>query len=99
MRWVPPANITAMRNKTLILAAVLTGVMGPAAGKCESAETAGRAGATERDRKTITVGFSQIGAESGWRTAETKSVRSEADRRGIRLKFSDPQKRQADHSN
>ena len=83
-----------MRNKILIVAAVLTGAMGPAAGKCESAESTGQTAATERGRKTITVGFSQIGAESGWRTAETESVRSEAARRGIRLKFSDAQQRQ-----
>jgi simple sugar transport system substrate-binding protein len=42
----------------------------------------------------VTVGFSQIGAESGWRTAETKSVREEADKRGINLKFSDAQQKQ-----
>src|SRR5947207_2758724 len=83
-----------MRNKILIVAAVLTGAMGLAAGKCESAESTGQTAATERGRKTITVGFSQIGAESGWRTAETESVRSEAARRGIRLKFSDAQQRQ-----
>ena len=30
------------------------------------------------------VGFSQIGAESAWRTAETESIRGEAERRGSR---------------
>ena len=45
------------------------------------------------DRK-VTVGFSQIGAESGWRTAETESIRSEAAKRGINLKFSDAQQKQ-----
>lgn len=39
----------------------------------------------------IVVGFSQIGAESGWRTANTKSIKSEAEKRGIELKFSDAQ--------
>jgi ABC-type sugar transport system substrate-binding protein len=28
--------------------------------------------------KKIVVGFSQIGAESGWRTANTESIKSEA---------------------
>lgn len=42
----------------------------------------------------ITVGFSQIGAESSWRTAETDSIRSEAANRGIALKFSDAQQKQ-----
>ena len=45
-------------------------------------------------KKNITVGFSQIGAESAWRTAETKSVREEAAKRGINLKFSDAQQKQ-----
>ena len=40
------------------------------------------------------VGFSQIGAESAWRTAETESIRSEARQRGIDLKFSDAQQKQ-----
>jgi galactofuranose transport system substrate-binding protein len=44
--------------------------------------------------KKLTVGFSQIGAESGWRTAETESIRSEAAKRGIDLKFSDAQQKQ-----
>jgi len=44
--------------------------------------------------KKLTVGFSQIGAESGWRTAETESIQSEAKKRGIELKFSDAQQKQ-----
>jgi simple sugar transport system substrate-binding protein len=44
--------------------------------------------------KPLVVGFSQIGAESGWRTAETKSIKSEAEKRGIDLKFSDAQGQQ-----
>ena len=42
----------------------------------------------------ITVGFSQIGAESGWRTANTDSIKSEAAKRGIDLKFADAQQKQ-----
>src|ERR1043165_6274285 len=41
--------------------------------------------------KKLTVGFSQVGAESAWRTAETESIKSEAAKRGIVLKFSDAQ--------
>jgi ABC-type sugar transport system substrate-binding protein len=44
--------------------------------------------------KKIVVGFSQIGAESGWRTANTESIKSEAAKRGIVLKFSDAQGKQ-----
>ncbi|MEO5804646.1 MAG: ABC transporter substrate-binding protein, partial [Verrucomicrobiota bacterium] len=42
----------------------------------------------------FTVGFSQIGAESGWRTAETDSIQGEAKNRGIDLRFSDAQQKQ-----
>jgi simple sugar transport system substrate-binding protein len=50
--------------------------------------------AAASDGGTITVGFSQIGAESAWRTAETKSIRDEAEKRGVNLKFSDAQQKQ-----
>ncbi len=43
---------------------------------------------------TITMGFSQVGAESGWRTANTKSVQESAKSAGITLKFSDAQQKQ-----
>ena len=42
----------------------------------------------------LTVGFSQIGSESGWRAAETAVARAEATARGIDLKFADAQQRQ-----
>jgi simple sugar transport system substrate-binding protein len=44
--------------------------------------------------KSHTIGFSQIGAESAWRTAETQSIQDEAKKRGIDLKFSDAQQKQ-----
>src|SRR5688500_12257047 len=44
--------------------------------------------------KKLVVGFSQIGAESAWRSAETDSIRSEAVKRGIQLQFSDAQQKQ-----
>jgi ABC-type sugar transport system substrate-binding protein len=40
------------------------------------------------------VGFAQIGGESNWRTAETRSMREEAERRGIHLRIADAQRRQ-----
>ena len=44
---------------------------------------------------TITVGFSQIGAESAWRVANTESIQSEAKKRpNIKLIFSDAQQKQ-----
>jgi len=44
--------------------------------------------------KKLVVGFSQIGAESSWRTAETESIRAEAAKRGVDLRFSDAQQKQ-----
>ncbi|MFC4006362.1 ABC transporter substrate-binding protein [Nonomuraea purpurea] len=43
---------------------------------------------------SITMGFSQVGAESGWRTANTKSVQDSAKNAGVTLKFSDAQQKQ-----
>ena len=44
--------------------------------------------------KTLVVGFAQTGAESAWRTANTVSMKTEAEKRGITLKFSDGQGKQ-----
>ncbi|WP_207183666.1 galactofuranose ABC transporter, galactofuranose-binding protein YtfQ [Methylobacterium indicum] len=41
-----------------------------------------------------TVGFSQIGSESGWRAAETSVTKSEAQKRGVTLKIADAQQKQ-----
>src|SRR5262245_38839246 len=48
----------------------------------------------QADDGRLTVGFSQIGSESGWRAAETAIARREAERRGIDLRISDGQQRQ-----
>ena len=45
-------------------------------------------------KKKVVVGFSQIGAESAWRTANTESIKSEAAKRGMDLRFSDAQQKQ-----
>src|SRR5262245_26666687 len=42
----------------------------------------------------IVLGFSQIGAESEWRTANTTSIKSAAQDAGIDLRFSDAQQKQ-----
>src|ERR1700712_2242223 len=45
-------------------------------------------------QKKIVLGFSQVGAESAWRTANTESIKSAAKDAGIELKFSDGQQKQ-----
>src|SRR3954465_424816 len=44
--------------------------------------------------KKMKIGFAQTGAESAWRTANTVSMKNEAEKRGITLKFSDGQGKQ-----
>src|SRR6185436_14172494 len=43
----------------------------------------------------VVLGFSQVGAESGWRTANTVSIHDAAVEAGIKLRFSDAQGKQA----
>ena len=42
----------------------------------------------------MVMGFAQVGAESEWRTANTKSIKDSAKKEGITLKFADAQQRQ-----
>jgi simple sugar transport system substrate-binding protein len=42
----------------------------------------------------IVLGFSQVGAESEWRTANTESIKASAKEAGIDLRFSDAQQKQ-----
>ena len=46
------------------------------------------------DDGTITMGFAQVGAESGWRTANSASIQDSAEEAGIELKFTDAQQKQ-----
>lgn len=72
-------------KKTLIgLCALAMGGMSLSA--CGSSEAA--------DDGSITMGFAQVGAESGWRTANTTSIQDSAKEAGIDLKFSDAQQKQ-----
>jgi ABC-type sugar transport system substrate-binding protein len=44
--------------------------------------------------KPLTIGFSQVGAESEWRTANTASIKAAAKQSGVNLKFADAQQQQ-----
>lgn len=46
------------------------------------------------DGGAMTMGFAQVGAESGWRTANTDSIKASAEEAGVDLKFSDAQQKQ-----
>lgn len=59
----------------------------------EEASPSKAAEAPAADKK-VTLGFAQVGAESGWRSANTKSVQESAAEAGFDLKFSDAQQKQ-----
>jgi simple sugar transport system substrate-binding protein len=48
----------------------------------------------QKSYEDLIVGYSQIGAESEWRSANTKSIKDEAERLGVELIFSDAQQKQ-----
>jgi len=59
--------------------------------------TARQATADGKPKKTyadVIIGFAQLGAESEWRVANTKSIKETADQLGIELRFSDAQQKQ-----
>jgi len=76
--------------KKLIGAAAVGALLIALAG-CAGGGDGGEAGGDGGD---LIVGFSQVGAESGWRTANTKSIQSAFEDAGIELKFSDAQGKQ-----
>ncbi len=82
-----------MKATTLLLALMPVAaafVIGCSSTSTPTPATSGEPGtANNSTEKKLVVGFSQIGAESGWRTANTDSIKSEAEKRGIELKFSD----------
>jgi simple sugar transport system substrate-binding protein len=67
-----------IQRRTVIAAAIAAGLPIPAA----------------LAQGKIVLGFSQIGAESEWRTANTESIKSAAKDAGIDLKFADAQQKQ-----
>ncbi|GGW07389.1 LacI family transcriptional regulator [Streptomyces narbonensis] len=84
----------AHRALRVITAAVLAaGVLTACTTEPAPTGTTGGAGKGSSDGKLV-LGFAQVGAESGWRTANTKSVREAAEKAGITLKFSDAQQKQ-----
>jgi ABC-type sugar transport system substrate-binding protein len=75
-------------KKSLVAACAVT--LGTMSLTACGGSSAGSAGGDD----TITMGFAQVGAESGWRTANTKSIQETARKEGIDLKFSDAQQKQ-----
>lgn len=96
------------RTMGAVLALTLSVVMLGACGNNNGGNTASNAKSTSNaateapaansgsktEAKDITLGFSQVGAESGWRSANTKSIQDSAKEAGYTLKFSDAQQKQ-----
>jgi ABC-type sugar transport system substrate-binding protein len=81
------------RKITVSLAGILTLALAAGCGGA-STTSGGSASGSSGAKKSITLGFSQVGSESGWRSANTESVKSAATEAGVSLKFSDAQQKQ-----
>ena len=78
-----------------IIALLLSAIMLVVAAGCGGGDQAKSSGSgSGGSSKKITMGFSQIGAESEWRTANTESIKQAAKDAGIDLQFSDAQQKQ-----
>ncbi|MCG6499484.1 ABC transporter substrate-binding protein, partial [Kitasatospora sp. A2-31] len=74
-----------------VASVLVTGAMVAVLAACGSG---GGGSADKGSGHKLVVGFSQVGAESGWRTANTKSIQEAAKKAGVELKFSDAQQKQ-----
>lgn len=92
-------------NVRNVLYAILVGALMLAMVGCTTVAPAAQAPAGEqaaapadetaaKTYEDLVVGYAQIGAESEWRTANTQSIKDEAERLGVELKFSDAQQKQ-----
>ncbi|MEV0943503.1 ABC transporter substrate-binding protein [Micromonospora wenchangensis] len=63
---------------------------------CGNSDTGGDgdSGSSGGGNGKLVIGFSQVGAESGWRTANTNSIKESAAEAGYELKFDDAQGKQ-----
>ena len=74
--------------------ALLIGLAGCAGGGGTTSTDGAAAGGEGKELSELVVGFAQVGAESGWRTANTKDIQASFEEAGIELKFSDAQQKQ-----
>jgi ABC-type sugar transport system substrate-binding protein len=84
-------------NRAVLAAVSAAALMTVAAcgGDGETGGGGGGGGNAEGGDDVITIGFSQVGAESGWRAANTKSIQETlTPENGFELKFSDAQQKQ-----
>lgn len=91
-RWLKMGSAAAIAAVMLLTAACGGSNSGgnnePANAPANNESNGGAAGGK------VVLGFSQVGAESGWRTANTDSIKESAAEAGFELKFSDAQQKQ-----
>lgn len=77
-------------KKKIVSGVLLAGAMAMALAGCSSNDTSAKAGASTAATagKVITVGFAQTGSESGWRAANTESMKTAfSEANGFKLVF------------
>ncbi len=84
---------TLFKSKLFLLLAISVMLLLTACGSDTTTES-NEANAGSGGSDKLTIGFSQVGAESEWRTANTESVKSAITDAGHELKFSDAQQKQ-----
>jgi ABC-type sugar transport system substrate-binding protein len=78
-----------------VWAGTAVGLLALSLAACNNSDTGGGDGGDAGSgNEKIVLGFSQVGAESGWRTANTTSIKESAAEAGIELKFDDAQGKQ-----
>ncbi|WP_406361484.1 ABC transporter substrate-binding protein [Streptomyces sp. NBC_01579] len=82
-----------LNRRNFLTAAVGVAAAGGLAA-CAKEDSGSNSSSSGGDSKAISLGFSQVGSESGWRTANTDSVKEAAKEAGYTLKFSDAQQKQ-----
>ncbi|MEU4364990.1 ABC transporter substrate-binding protein [Promicromonospora sp. NPDC023987] len=88
------ARTTLTRTILAAVSAAALFTLGACSSDAGTAEPGG-GGEPAADDGVITLGFSQVGAESGWRAANTKSIQDTlTEENGFELKFSDAQQKQ-----
>jgi galactofuranose transport system substrate-binding protein len=83
-----------LNRRAFIAATASVAAAGGLSACAKKSDTASSGSGGSGGSTAITLGFSQVGSESGWRTANTKSVKDSAKAAGINLKFADAQQKQ-----
>lgn len=91
MRAAPNLRLNLLLILSLVL--WLSACAGPAAGTPD-AEPAAEQTDGRKTYRDLVVGFSQVGAESEWRTGNSASIQEAAESLGVELRFSDAQQKQ-----